>query len=115
MTQHWTDASIGAMSPIENAARALCRAHGNDDDEQVSGDAPRWTAFLPHLMAVIDALHEPDRVMKDAGSEIIRHVGEEESEAGYRSDAANVWRFMVDALRQDGHHTLAKIAARAKQ
>ncbi|WP_434403959.1 hypothetical protein [Sphingobium sp. DN12] len=99
------------MSPIEKAARALCRAHG-DDDEQVSGGAPRWTAFLPHLMAVIDALHEPDSVMKDAGSEIIRHVGEEESEAGHRSDAANVWRFMVDALHQNGRHKLAEIVAR---
>jgi hypothetical protein len=102
------------MSPIEKAARALCRAHG-DDEDQLSDGAPRWTAYLPHLMAVVDALHEPDTVMKDAGSEIIRHVGEEESEAGYRSDTANVWRFMVDALRQGGRHKLAEIAARATE
>lgn len=66
-------------------------------------------------MAVIDALHEPDNGMKDAGPEIIRHVDEEESEAGYRSDAANVWRFMIDALSQDGRHKLAETAARAAE
>lgn len=97
------------MSPIEKAARALCRAHG-DDDEQPSGAEPRWAAFLPHIMAVVDALHEPDNVMEAAGSEIIRHVSDEESEAGYRSDAANVWRFMIDALRQDVRHKMADIA-----
>lgn len=53
--------------------------------------------------------------MQDAGSEIIRHVDEEESEAGYRSDAAKVWRFMIDALRQDGRHKLAETAARAAE
>ncbi|MEA3388436.1 MAG: hypothetical protein U9R64_04025 [Pseudomonadota bacterium] len=39
-------------------------------------------------------------MMKEAGSEIIRHVGGEESDSGYCSDAANVWRFMMDALRR---------------
>ena len=102
------------MSPIEKAARALCRAYGEDED-QLSDGAPRWTAYLPRLMTVIDALHEPDDLMKDAGSEIIRYVGEEESETGYRSDAANVWRFMIDALRQDGRHKLAKVAVRTNE
>ena len=114
MTQRRANASISHMSPIEKAARALCRAHG-DDEEQLSDGTPRWATYLPHLMAVIDALHEPDDLMKDAGSEIIRYVGEEESETGYRSDAANVWRFMIDALRQDGRHKLAKVAARARE
>ncbi len=87
------------MSPIEKAARALCRLHGEDED-QLSGGTPRWAAFLPHALAVVDALHEPDDMMKEAGSEIIRHVGSEEADTGYRSDAANVWRFMMDALRR---------------
>lgn len=99
------------MSPIEKAARALCRAHGNDEEDMSDG-VPRWVAFLPQLMSVIDALYEPGSAMKAAGSEIIRHVGHEESEASYRSDAANVWRFMIDALRRDGRHTLAEITAR---
>lgn len=88
------------MSPIEKAARNLCKAHG-DNEEDASTGAPRWTTYLPQVMAVIDALHEPSLAMKEAGSEIIRHVGAEESNIGHQSDAANVWRFMIDALRQD--------------
>lgn len=47
------------MTPIEQAARLLCRASGDADDDLVSG---------------------------------------------YRSDAPNVWRFMIDALHQDAAH-----------
>jgi len=100
------------MSTIEKAARSLCRAQGEDEDS-LSAGAPRWTVYLPQVMAVIDALHEPDQIMQEAGSEIIRHVGREEFQSGYQSDAANVWRFMMDALHQDGRRKIAEIAVRA--
>ncbi len=58
-------------------------------------------------------VHEPNLLMQETGSEIIRHVGGKESETGYQSDAANVWRFMTDALHQDGRHKMAEVAARA--
>lgn len=73
------------------------------------------TACLPQVTAVIDALHEPDLAMQEAGSEIIHHVGCEESESGFQNDAANVWRFMVDALRQNGRHHMAQTAGRAAE
>ena len=63
--------------------------------------APLWRSYLPQVQAVIDALHEPSGRMAEAGAELIRHVSQEESEAGYQSDAANVWRFMIDAMRED--------------
>lgn len=88
------------MNHIEKAARILCRANG-EDEEDMSAGTPRWTIYLPHFVAIFDALHEPSPSMKEAGSEIIRHVGAEESDIGYQSDAANVWRFMIDALRQE--------------
>lgn len=94
------------MNPIEKAARSLCHADGHDAEDMSSG-APRWTIYLPQVMTVVDALHEPSQVMKEAGSEIIRHVGAEESDIGHQSDAANVWRFMMDALYQDGRHAMA--------
>lgn len=100
------------MNPIEKAARALCRAQGDDEDGPSVG-APRWMVYLPQVMAVIDAVHEPDQRMQEAGSEIIRHVGREESEDGYQGDAANVWRFMMDALHQDGRHMMTKVATRS--
>lgn len=102
------------MNPIEKAARNLCRIDGQDADALLAG-APHWTAYLPQVMGVIEALYEPGAAMKEAGSEVIRHVGHEETEAAYYSDAANVWRFMIDALRQDGQQTLAKTIGRRKQ
>ncbi|WP_161600450.1 hypothetical protein [Sphingobium limneticum] len=53
--------------------------------------------------------------MQEADSEIIRHVSREESQSGYQSDAANVWRFMMDALHQDGRRKIAEIAVRAAE
>lgn len=91
------------MTPIEKAARLLCRTSGEAEDDLVSG-VPRWTMHLPQLIDILDTLREPSPAMTEAGAEIIRHVGPEESEAGYQSDAANVWRFMIDALHQDSAH-----------
>jgi hypothetical protein len=88
------------MNPIEKAARSLCRLQGESEEDPATG-SPRWTAYLPQVRALLDALHEPTLQMKEAGSEIIRHVGAEESDLGHQSDAANVWRFMVDTLQQE--------------
>ncbi|WP_313737154.1 hypothetical protein [Sphingobium yanoikuyae] len=100
------------MTPIEKAARSLCIAHGGNEDDASTG-SPRWTAYLPQVLAVIEALHEPSDGMREAGSEIIRHVGHEESDFGHQSDAANVWRFMMDALHQDARHIMAADMTRA--
>ena len=102
------------MNPIEKAARSLCRVQ-DDDEDSLSAGTPPWMAYLPQVMAVVDALHEPDQVMQEAGSEIIRHVGREETETGYQSDAANVWRFMIDALHQDGRQKMVEVAVRTDQ
>lgn len=102
------------MNPIEKAARSLCHASGHDAEDMSAG-APRWASYLPQVMTVVDALHEPSQVMKEAGSEIIRHVGAEESDVGHQSDAANVWRFMMDALHQDGRHAMAATSSGTPQ
>lgn len=99
------------MNPIEKAARSLCSAHGDNEDD-VSAGAPRWTTYLPQVMTVIDALHEPNHAMTEAGSEVIRHVGHEESDISYQSDAANVWRFMMDVLHQHGRHITVETEAK---
>ncbi|MDG2516155.1 hypothetical protein P7B04_26190 [Sphingobium yanoikuyae] len=58
-------------------------------------------------MALIRAIHEPGSVMNGAVSAIIRHVG-------YGNDVVNIWRFMIDALGQNGRRKLAGIAVRIK-
>ncbi|WP_341896786.1 hypothetical protein [Sphingobium sp. YR657] len=66
-------------------------------------DEADWRRHVPQVVAVIEALHEPSLPMKEAGVEIIRYVGPDESFVAYQSDAANVWRYMIDAIRQQGH------------
>lgn len=94
---------MAIMDPIEKAARALCQLQDEDGNDVISG-SPRWTHYRAKVLLVVDALHEPSQAMKEAGSEIIRHVGSEETNIGYESDAANVWRFMIDMLcRSNGN------------
>ena len=88
------------MTPIERAARALCQLDGHPEDGEREGK-PLWRGYLPQVQAVLEGLYEPSARMVEAGAELIRYVGPEESEIGYRSDAANVWRFMIDAMRED--------------
>ncbi len=88
------------MTMIEKAARALCQVQGQDENVLVGG-SPAWRAYVPQVMTVLTAIHEPSDIMKEAGAEIVRHVGEEESDYAHQSDAANIWRFMIDAMRRD--------------
>ena len=88
------------MTHIERAARALCKCDGQSDDGKRKGE-PLWQSYVPQVRAVLDAIHEPSLRMAEAGATVIRYVGPEESPSGYQSDAANVWRFMIDAMRED--------------
>ena len=88
------------MTPIKRAARPLCKLDGYREDGERDGK-PLWQRYLPHVRSVLEALHEPSARMAEAGAALIRYVGPEESEAGYQSDAANVWRFMIDAMHED--------------
>lgn len=39
--------------------------------------------------------------MTEAGAAVLKYVSADESLSGYQGDAANVWRFMTDAMRKD--------------
>ena len=88
------------MMMIERAARALCRLDGRPEDEELA-DKPRWQSYLPQVRAVLDAIHEPSPQMAEAGAEVIRYANPEEAAPGFQGDAANVWRFMIDAMGKD--------------
>lgn len=84
------------VSLINNTARKLAASQGSDDWDTL--DEPGRERFRVAVRAVIEALREPDEQMTEAGAEIIRNVGPSESDVAYLSDAANTWRFMIDAL-----------------
>ena len=88
------------MMLIERAARALCLLDGRPEDEELAGK-PRWQSYLPHVRVVLDAIHEPSLQMAEAGAEVIRYANPEEATLGFTGDAANVWRFMMDAIGKD--------------
>ena len=85
------------MTPIERAARAMYDAvqpewDWNDPDAELLRQFYRKNAC-----AAIAAVREPDEFMMQAGAEIVRHVGPDESDEAFLNDAANMWRLMVDA------------------
>lgn len=85
------------MTPIERAARAMYDVvqpewDWNDPDAELLRRMYRKNA-----RAAIAALREPDDLMVQAGAEIVRHIGPDESDEAFLSDAANIWRLMADA------------------
>ncbi|MFD2431304.1 hypothetical protein ACFSUK_31095 [Sphingobium scionense] len=88
------------MKPIERAARALCRLDGHPQAGVSDADMP-WEDYLPQVRAVLEALHEPSDWMAEAGAELLRHVGADEGEQGYRQDAVDIWRYMLDSMVKD--------------
>ena len=91
------------MPPTERAARALCEADGNPADLMM-GAQPMWKSYLPKVRIVLEAIHEPNDRMSEAGGQVMRYLGREESLEAYKQDADNVWRLMVDAAKIDLIH-----------
>ena len=92
------------MTLIERAARALCSLDGHREDEAREG-RPLWQYYVPQVRTVLEEIHEPSPSMMEAGAEVIKYVSPDEAAPGYQGDAANVWRFMIDAMRKDISHT----------
>lgn len=92
--------NLPRMTLIERAARALCRLDGHGEDDAREG-RPLWQNYVPHVRTVLEEIHEPSPSMMEAGAEVIKYVSPDEAAAGYQGDAANVWRFMIDAMRKD--------------
>ncbi|WP_454888183.1 hypothetical protein [Sphingobium herbicidovorans] len=92
------------MTLMECAARALCRLDGHREDEEHEG-RPLWQSYVPQVRTVLEVIHEPSPSMMEAGAEVIKYVSPDEAAPGHQGDAANVWRFMIDAIRKDISHT----------
>jgi hypothetical protein len=54
------------------------------------------------VRTILTAIHEPSQEMAEAGSEITSTVSAGEVDGAYQSDAANIWRLMIDALLERG-------------
>lgn len=83
-------------TPLIRAARALALAQSGVDDFDAL-DAGLQAMLVENVRAVLLAVREPTEHMTSAGTEIVQNVHAEESDIAFRSDAANVWRFMIDA------------------
>lgn len=89
------------MSLVDRAARALAVSRSDLDDWDALGEM-RQEQLRKAVRAALKTLRDPDDRMMEAGAEIVRNVGPAESEFAYRNDAANTWRFMIDALLREG-------------
>jgi hypothetical protein len=84
------------MSIVDAAAKALAKTQGDGDWSALGADRQHY--FRENVRVVLKALRDPDITMTEAGAEIIRNVSPTESDEAYISDAANTWRYMVDAV-----------------
>jgi len=89
------------MTAIEIAARALATLRSGKDDYDTLTPALR-DALINEVRTVLHSLREPGDRVAAAGAEVIRNVHPGESPHAFRSDAANTWRFMIDAILSEG-------------
>lgn len=90
------------MTPIERAARAM---HASAQPEWPWDDPdcePLRKIYRDAARAMILSLHEPTEAMREAGAEVVRGTNPAESDEAFQSDAANVWRFMIEAALHGG-------------
>lgn len=85
------------MNLLDQAARGMAASQRGRDDWDELGVAEQ-ERFKAGIRTALTILRDPDEHMTQAGVEIIRHISSAESETAYVNDAANTWRFMLDAL-----------------
>ncbi|MET0137337.1 MAG: hypothetical protein ABW192_03025 [Sphingobium sp.] len=86
-----------ALSPLERAAQAM---HASAQPEWPWTDPdcePLRRIYRDAARAMLLALHDPSEAMRIAGAEVVRRVSPQEADEAYRQDAADTWRFMIDA------------------
>lgn len=88
------------MTPIERGVQALAVSLEAGDSAALDAESRR--KFAGAVRAVLEAVREPDQLMMESGAEIVRYVGNSESDEAYRDDAANIWRSMVAAVLAEG-------------
>ncbi|HEX7873153.1 MAG TPA: hypothetical protein VF475_09595 [Sphingobium sp.] len=91
------------MTLTERAAQAM---HASAQPEWPWDDPdcePLRKIYRDAARAMIASLREPTVEMRQAGAEIVRTVNPAETLDAFESDAANIWRIMVEvALAQQG-------------
>lgn len=101
------------MTPIEEAARALCKIAGNPSKSYPVEPGmsppeaePDWERFVPQVRMVLTAVQEASVAMVDAGNKAMR---EEWAQRGLEAPAiagdaavAGAWFAMIDAALDEG-------------
>ena len=85
------------MNLVDRAARAIA-ASQNPSENWEKIDSIGQERLKEGVRMALNILRDPNEDMMQAGAEIIRNVRLGESETAYLNDAANTWRFMIDAL-----------------
>lgn len=81
-----------SISPLERAARALCRLDGHPENATMDGK-PLWQDYLPEVRAVLEAIREPDDRGVTEGMCVALNAGE-----GAKPETVEaIYRAMIDA------------------
>ncbi|CAN5323860.1 hypothetical protein BH10PSE13_BH10PSE13_11510 [soil metagenome] len=89
------------LTPIERAAQAM-HASAQPEWQWTDPDCePLRKIYRDAARAMLRALHDPSEAMRIAGAEVVSSVTAQESETAYQQDAADTWRFMIDAALEE--------------
>lgn len=94
------------MTPIESAARALCKAHEIDPDcprrdfqrdrfGNVIGGTPAWRMFESDIRTIFSAIREPSEDMIAKGNYA-------DSKDGCTGNAEAIFPAMIEAMLEEG-------------
>lgn len=87
------------MTPIERAARALCKLAGNPENTKFEGK-PMWQSYINEAHAVVQAIREPDDLAISLGALALEHSSPDASNV----DLAGIaYQAMIDAVLTGKH------------
>jgi hypothetical protein len=87
------------MTPLERAARALCRLDDHPENARLDGQS-LWRDYIPEVRAVLTAVRDPSDKMQDAAYRMEWSTGGDGDAAD--ANAINVWQAMIDAILKEG-------------
>ncbi|MET0363219.1 MAG: hypothetical protein ABW169_01075 [Sphingobium sp.] len=88
------------MTPIERAAQAMHASAQPEWQWDEPDCEPLRKIYRDAARAMIASLREPTDAMRQAGAEIVSAVNPAENQEAFESDAANIWRFMIEVALQ---------------
>lgn len=96
------------MTKLEEVARAICNAMGDDPDElgtliwEASGPVPNWKFYVSAARSAVEALREPNTAMIEGGEALTHWSGTGSGcYCDHHAEPERVFPAMIDAILKE--------------